>query len=362
MRTLRLINIPVGALVFALTLLPGFHFPIARAASLTAISDTLSSTTATETGVTHTVAFTTASTDLLKRIYVRFSTTQGGTTRPSGLSLQNATLGTVGNLGSDWTLSTSFYASGILFIERPTAASVPSGSLASIEFNNITNSAIDNCEAASDTLLDTCHVRITTYSDDGTTSVDSGDTTYTVREDPFLTFQVEDVSSGQTHNGVTSNISSSSTGLSFGRIPLQTVRYGTHKLTITTNAPRGYTVYAKLEDEIEGVNFPNVNFDPFGATNATWSNPQAWSSPDGTSPSINSGWFGANTSDTRVSGWSTGSGRFGPLGTTARPVATSAGPERAGVVIYISYALEANIVQAGDTYLGSLTYNIQPLY
>jgi hypothetical protein len=350
------------AIITLLLAVPFLHLEKVRAASLTGVAITLSNDVAEASGANHTLSFTTATTSVIKRIQIRYSTSQGGTTKPTSLTLTSATLGTVSGIGSGWSISTAAANSGILIIDRATADLVNSNSAASIEFQNITNSAIDNCQPSNDILRDTCHVRITTYSDDGLTQVDEGDTTYTVQEDPFLSFMVEDVTSGSTHNGVTSNVSSASDSIAFGRIGPGTVRYGTHKITIASNAPHGYTVYAKLANAIIGTSYINNEFDQFGAVNATWTSPQNWSSPTGVLPNSNSGWFGANTSDTRLLGWTSASGKFGPLGMIERPVATSSGPDRSGSVIYVSYAIEGNTLQASDIYSGSLVYDIRPIF
>lgn len=357
-RTLRLF------LAGILTVLPHFQVPQAYAGGLLAFSTTLSNTTAGQKPVTFTLSFIPETAGYIQHIKIRFSTAQGGTTIPAALDLGDATLTDLSGLGTeaDWILDASSAASGLLTLEAESAHFADGESGVTIQLGSIGNSDIDDCQPSNDILQDTCHVRVRTYSDPGITLVDTGDTTYTVVEDATLTFQVEDVASGQTHNGVTSNIATSSTSIAFGRLGLGTVRYGTHKLTITTNAPHGYTVFAKLLTNIRGVSYVNNDFDPFGATNATWDTPQPWSTPTGTSPSVNSGWFGANTSDTDILGWSSASGKFGPLGVTPREVAYSSGPDRAGSVIYVSYAIQANILQAAGDYAATLVYDVRPIF
>lgn len=362
MRRSVLLQFATAILCALLVYLPGFHMQLAFAATLTNPSDTLSNTTANATSVTHTIAFTTATTDLIKQIRVHFTTTQGGGTKPAGLDLSSATLGTVTNLGAGWSIDTTFASTGYLLIGRATAGTVNSGVNASIDLSSITNSAIDDCQSSNDILQDTCSVHIATYSDDGSTEVDSADTTYTVTEDPYLNFDVEDVPSGQTHNGVTSNVSTTATSVALGHLDSGTVRYGTQKITISTNAPHGYFVSAKLLTNWSGDRYTNNDIDPFGATNATWTNPVAWVSPDGTSPNVNTGWFGANTSDTRVSGWSSGSGKFGPLNQNPHTIIVSTTPERSGVTIYLSYAIEVNGLQASDSYTAKIVYDVQPTF
>lgn len=360
MRETRFLRYGIGLLVALLVVIPSFHLQTALAASLTAMSDTLSDDTTGATGVTHTIDFTTATTGSIQQVSVQFSTTSGGSTEPAHLNLGSATLGTVTGMGSGWSIDTTFYSSGILSITNTSAQSVNSGTAVSIPLQNITNSQTGDCTANS--LHDTCFVHITTYSDLGTTTIDSGDTTYTTNEDPSLTFQVDDVASGQTNNGVTSNISTTSTSIAFGHLGAGTVRYGTHKITVTTNAPHGYYVQVKLENDWAGDRYPANYISPFGATGATWTSPQNWSSPDGTSINSNSGWFGANTSDTRVTGWSSASGKFGPISQTPHTILLSTGPDRSGAVIYVSYAIEVNGAEGADSYSAQLVYNIVPTF
>jgi hypothetical protein len=184
-----------------------------------------------------------------------------------------------------------------------------------------------------------------------------------VHEDPKISFEVLDVPAGQTHNGVTSDISTTDTSVSYGHIGGLTVRYGTQKLLISTNAPHGYGVWARLVTNLRGEQNTNSEISPFGATGATWSTPQTWSSPDGTVANSNTGWFGYNTSDTAVgAGWSSASGKFGPLGTTERKVAYSSTPQPSTVTVYISYAIEVNPAQPSDHYSAHLVYDIRPIF
>lgn len=362
MRVLTLLRHTLGVVLFLTLLLRGLHFDSAWAASLTGLSDNLSSTIAGETGVTHTITFTTATTDALKRVTFRFSTTQGGSTRPAGLDLSSTSIGSLTGLDNAWTLDNHLASSGIVYLTRSSTEAISSSTTITLALDGVVNSAIDDCQSSNDILQDTCHIHITTFSDDGSTSVDEGDTTYTVTEDPNLAFEVEDVPSGQTHNGVTSNVSSTSTSIAFGHLTSGVVRYATHKLTITTNAPHGYVVYVRVVTNATGIGYGSNEIDPFGATNATWTTPQIWSSPNGSSPNVDTGWLGANTSDTRSSGWSSGSGKFGPLSQNPHIVAISSGPERSGATIYVSYGIEVNPLQIADQYGATLVYDVQPIF
>jgi len=110
-------------------------------------------------------------------------------------------------------------------------------------------------------------------------------------------------------------------------------------------------------DFLQGL-YPANNIDPF---TASWDTPQTWSHPDGDSPNTNTGWIGANTTDTRVSGWSDAAGKFGALSSSDNLVMYSTGVD-SGTDTYVTYALEVNIFQPADEYQGTLTYQFLPRY
>jgi hypothetical protein len=174
---------------------------------------------------------------------------------------------------------------------------------------------------------------------------------------PSLSFAIEGVTANTTTNSMITTKASAIDELDFGSLSVSTPSYIAHRLTTSTSAASGYTVSIKLLNTMQG-NYPANIIESFPAT---WNSPQTWTEPTGTAPNINSGWIGANTSDTRVSGWSDGANKFGPLGTTNQIVMQSTGPD-AGTSAYVTYALEVNQYQPTDTYSGILVYNITPTY
>lgn len=353
-----------SSLLIALALFLALCFPypiIVRASgSLTDLSDTLSDSHIS-TSSTHTLAFTTASTSPILSMDFQFATTSGGSTKPSGLNLSSLTLGSIdAAFGSGWSLDTSNASSGLIGITRG-SGSISAGSAGSVEFDSITNSALGDCTTPTD-LNDRCYVQITTYSDASyNTVVDSGVTTYTVIEDPNLTFEVKAVASGQQHSLITSTLGSTTTTLPFSTIPEGSVQYITQEIDITTNAPHGFKVYADLTQAVGG-NYGASLISPFGAVNATWTTPQNWSSPNGSAPNHDTGWLGANITDTNQPGWSSPDQLFGPLSTTPKIVASSSSAARSGVSFFITYALEVNTIQPADSYLSNIVYNVQAVY
>lgn len=180
-------------------------------------------------------------------------------------------------------------------------------------------------------------------------------------EDPSLTFSIADVGAYTVTNGITTNVASTFSLLPFGDISPHNPKYLAHQLSVTTNAPGGYTVNMKLLNYLQGY-IPANKIDPFAAPGVTWSSPQTWSSPTSDIPNVSTGWIGANTSDTRVEGWSDGAGKFGPVSTLPYPVMYSSGPDTSGTTVYVTYALEVNNYQPTDLYAGTLIYTIIPVY
>lgn len=331
------------------------------AAPLNDLTVVASSNLAGATGTTHTLTSTIATTDTIQQINLRYSTTYEGLTKPANLSIASATLASTTNLGSGWILDTSNASSGQLFLTNDIPQSVSSGSLITIVLDGITNWAINDCEPANNGLADTCRINLTTYQDAGSIEIDRGNTLLTLYEYAHLSFEIAGVASGNTHNGITPTSTSTPTTLPFGTLIPGSVGYAAHVLTIETNAPGGYTITAALLENIHG-SYNNAEIDPFAGPEATWTSPQAWSTPDGITPNNNTGWFGANTSDTRITGWSGNTqAKIGPFGTTPRIVAYSSEAD-SGSTIYVSYAIGVNTIQPADEYTGNLVYTVQTNY
>ncbi|NMB57007.1 LamG domain-containing protein [Candidatus Beckwithbacteria bacterium] len=179
--------------------------------------------------------------------------------------------------------------------------------------------------------------------------------------DPSMTFTIEEVASGVVTNGMTTNEASTYDTLPFGNLSAGEQKILAHKLTVDTNAPNGYSVNMKLlYGNLQGI-YPDNYISPFAKTGVTWTNPLTWQSPTGTTSNVNSGWFGANTSDTRVSGWSSGSGKYGPVSTVSHTVMESSEADE-GTSVYVTYSLEVNVYQHADLYSGTLVYEILPQY
>jgi hypothetical protein len=106
-------------------------------------------------------------------------------------------------------------------------------------------------------------------------------------------------------------------------------------------------------------------FQPFTDPATTWNDPSAWQTPFGECGEFGCsdvGWIGANTSDTRVGGgWTSGSGKFGPV-SSSRHVVMETASRDAGTGVYVSYGIEGNENLAPDDYTVSLIYEVFTTY
>lgn len=176
--------------------------------------------------------------------------------------------------------------------------------------------------------------------------------------DPASSFSVAAVNSGETHNGITTSAASQVTSLPFNTLIPGTPKFLAHLLTASTNSNSGYTVTTKLVNYLQGNDSAN-NIDAFPGG---WGSPISWSSPNSTTPNNNTGWLGANTTDTRVPGWNGASGKFGGLAHNNDYVVMFSSGTDSGTTAYVTYALEVNIFQPADGYSGTIRYNFLPTY
>jgi hypothetical protein len=174
---------------------------------------------------------------------------------------------------------------------------------------------------------------------------------------PSLSFTISAVPSNTATNGITTNIASEISKLDFGYLVPSVPKYIAHKLNVKSTTTSGYVVYTKFLYSLQGLYPANI----IEAFPESWSAPASWYSPTGTTANINTGWIGANTSDTRVPNWSSASGKFGGLSTVNVKVMESTDVD-AGTDAYVTYAMEINDRQPTDTYIGTLVYNVTATY
>jgi hypothetical protein len=323
------------------------------------------------TSNTHTFQFTHQTSTTIRQVSFSYCTAPSGVadacTKPASLVTTSATKGTLTGLtDGSWTLDAT--VDGVPVLNHTGAGQSVAAIWSSMHrFQAITNHAIDNCQPGGDTSSDTCYVRVRSYTALGSGLVDEGIVSYTVvsavtvsaRVDPSFSFVVEGVLSNVATNGLTTSVGTTFNTIPFGNLTAGIPKYAAHALRVTTNTQSGYTVSARLLTQLTG-NYTMNNIDPFIAP---WGTPTSWTAPTGTTPNDNSGWIGANTSDTDVAGWDAGSAKFGTVTTAqAYTVMQASGSDNGSVPVFVTYAIEANVFQPADTYSGILQYNALPTY
>jgi hypothetical protein len=354
-----------------------------QAAQLTNTKLTLGDSGPGVVGTSHTFVFTHPSNSALRQINFLYCKTPSGTcTAPNGLVTAqpgHITDGVYVNLATpaNWKVTSSVDGNVVLFDTVGVDTAINSNTVLTIPFTGITNNTIDtgvqsnNCDFQNATLptdnsSDTCYVRINTYTDAGVTEADKSIVSYTVisrvtvsaRVDPTFTFVVQAVPDATVHSNITTTMPSTFGTLPFGNLTAGTPKYTAHALFVTTNTQTGYTVSAKMDTQMVGV-YAGNNIDPF---TAAWGTPTAWVEPTGNVASVDTAWFGANTTDTTLAGWSTPNGLFGGIGPTNVVVKQKTTSDNGTTPTYLTYALEANVFQPADTYTGTLVYNALPTY
>ena len=174
-------------------------------------------------------------------------------------------------------------------------------------------------------------------------------------EGPNLQFSLEGLPVGTTTAGVTTDISTTPTGMAFGSLALDTEYVAAHRITVETNATEGYQLFTFAKNQLSstvGAQIPSI-----AATNVL---PDSWSTACNAS---STGCFGYHATDPTLSNGST---RFAPSDTYA-------GLETSPVEIMYSsiptidthdivYRLVINEMQAAGDYEAEIVYLVVPSY
>ncbi len=324
------------------------------------------------TSVSYNFRFTAAATTAIKQINIKFCTTPGAyadaCTTPTGIVTTGAALSADNITGTGRT--NTFTGNGILQTVV-TSASTQSPTAITYDITGITNPTADNT---------TSYARVITYSDTGTTEIDSTSVAFAVLDsdsiavsatvDPNFTFTVAGVSTGGNFNGGTGNINvtTTATAIPFGGLVAGTPKIAAHDVTISTNASNGYTVTASHSATTQSGNPPLVsgstdNIDSFTGTNAT---PTTWSAPGGTTANTNTGFFGYSTEDATLC---TGTAARFTTGGAKWAGSSSLGEEvicnTTGVTSQttrLGWEAEANSIQPSGAYTGTVILIATPTY
>ena len=231
------------ALALLLALMP----LASSAATLTTASVSLTDPQPNGTGVKYDLNASGVTLSNIQCLKIVFATTATGSTKPTNMVTSAATLDGTTNFiptpgafsrgGSDPDGTITFTGS----VQTPASASSRHLVLATI-----TNSSVANTSY---------FMQVSTYNNTNCSSspVDNVTVAFIITNgsllsltvDPTLSFTVNAVSSGGTCNGATSTATSTATTIPFGSVTSATNSVVCQDLTVTTNAPGGYTVYSR---------------------------------------------------------------------------------------------------------------------
>lgn len=340
--------------VVALSMIASYvYVPIAKAASLTAVSDTIS-TSAPSTQANHTVDFTTAVT-IEQNGYIE-------------VEFQDANFGTIGAVGDITCGGGGVHSTSTA---RTAKCLYSGGSLATgtqeIVINNITNPTTGFY-----------NVEIRTY-DSGDTLLESAiavvaivDTvTVTAHVDSTLTFNVVGLDAGVDVNGFNTTGTTTASTTPFGDLSPTGGNSGRYllgqQLEVTTNASAGFQVTVTQNSDFQTA--AGAIIDSFVDGSAT-TTPTPWTAPSGDLASSTTwGHIGITTDDSDGLNGLTAYGSDNYTGlTVSSPAVIMAhnGPSSATAVnkglTKVGYGVQINALQEAGDYETTLTYIATPTY
>ncbi len=369
------IKVSTSLLMVLVLLLPplvNVYVGNANAGTFTAAKVLINNSQSAATNVSYNFRFTASTTTAIKQINIKFCTTPGAyadaCTTPTGIVTTGAALANDNIAGT--TRTNTFTGNGVLQTVITTPASQATAAMV-YDITGITNPTTANTSS---------YARVITYSDTGTTEIDSVSVAFAVLDsnsiavsatiDPNFTFSVAGVASGGNFNGGTGNlnVTSTTTTIPFGNLNSGVPKIAAHDVTVSTNASNGYTVTASHSANIQGTNAPLIsgatnNIDSFTGNNTT---PTTWSAPGGTSENTNTGFFGYSTEDATLctgtaARFTTGGAKWAGSTTTGQELICNA----TGVTSQttrIGWEAEVNGIQPGGTYTGTVILVATPTY
>lgn len=207
-------------------------------AAITAVEVKLSNQNLNNASTEYGFKFTPSVATSIQEIWIQFSTTNGGSTKPTGMNTASPTLVTAPSFGTGWSVSGD--ANGLVKITAGSPQTVTAVEQ-TLKIGGITNSSSAN----------QYYARVTSYSDAGSSAIENGDGAYlnqnssvtvTAAVNEYLAFSL------------------STTAVNLGTLTPGTVASGTGDFTITTNGQSGYVVSAQGTSLTAGaLNFPFVS-------------------------------------------------------------------------------------------------------
>ncbi len=171
-----------------------------------------------------------------------------------------------------------------------------------------------------------------------------------------LTFSIGGLTSGTSTEGVTTDIATSPTTISFGTLLLNTPRIAAHRLTVTTNATSGYKIYTYQRQGL--LNQSARELPPVNTTNSA---PSGWASA---CTSTSTGCYGYHSGQDVLEGGSTrfaADDSYAQFTSSPDEVAFSAGPATNAMTDMV-YKIEAKDLQDSGVYESTIVYIATPVF
>lgn len=338
--------------------------------SATAASLSISDSRAGATSVTYIFSFTATQSTGIKQVDIEMCTTASSTcTAPTGFGVGGSAVQSQTIEGTTFTPSGPS-ANHYKVVIGTTATQSPLSS--SITFTGTTNPSTTNTAFFG---------RITTFSDTGTTILDTAvvaaatlDTTslaVSASIDPTLSFSIAGVglsAAVDSGSGPNTTVATAATTIPFGTVTSGSTNIAAHDITIITNAGAGFTVSLKALADPPLVS-GSYNIDKFcgeSSNTCVGTSPQSWSTPAGATASTNTGYFGYTTSDSTLCTYT--AARFtssGPKWAGPETTAYEVDCNTAGVTTEtkrIGWRLEVDGVQPAGAYTGTVILVATPTY
>ena len=341
-----------------------------KAANISNAVVTASDYTPLKENVSYTVTFSLPTAQRLQKVVYYFGKNVTDKTAPANLGFTINS--TISSSLSTWTVSSPSSEITLTTDEaEPNITEKAAETEISMTVTDVKNPELDDCSVVGE-YRDVCFVHIETYSyipaegenpAQSNVLTDVGVGQYELTDTPYFTFYMDGVAANVTNNDITTSKASSYNSLSFGTLEYKVPRFMAQKLFVETNSPSGYDIKIRLLGGVLQGMYPANNIDPFIPNeNGSWFTPQTWSHPTSTIANEGTGWFGANTTDTRVDGWIGAEGKFGPMASGWRSVSIQNSRNRGSKTVYVTYGLEINYDQPADSYAGTIEYLVLPKY
>lgn len=171
-----------------------------------------------------------------------------------------------------------------------------------------------------------------------------------------LSFSIGGLSSGQSTEGVTTDVTTTPTAVSFGTLPIGSATIAAHRLSVSTNAGVGYKVYTFQRQGLLSSSAREI--PPVATTNES---PAGWTSA---CAATSTGCYGYHTGEDVLDGGST---RFAANDSFARftgelaEVAYGSGPASASTTDIV-YKVEVKDSQDAGAYESAIVYIVTPVF